>query len=73
MYILYIVFRLIKEDETFRIYYSTENSKEYHEYEPQFLEVSKEFVPAVQEIILQYPEFIRVEDLPVEGEHNKVS
>ena len=64
--------RLIKEDETFRIYYSTENSKEYHEYEPQFLEVSKEFVPAVQEIILQYPEFIRVEDLPVEGEHNKV-
>lgn len=64
--------RLIEEDGMFRMYYSTENSKEYHEFEPQFLDVSKEFVPAIQEIILRYPEFIRVEDLPVDGEENKI-
>ncbi|XP_043528860.1 ribosomal oxygenase 1 isoform X1 [Frieseomelitta varia] len=64
--------RLIKENETFRIYYSTENSKEYHEYEPQFLEVGEEFIPAIQDMILRYPEFIRVEDLPIDGEDNKV-
>ncbi|XP_012135363.1 bifunctional lysine-specific demethylase and histidyl-hydroxylase NO66 isoform X2 [Megachile rotundata] len=63
--------RLIQEDEAYRIYYSTENSKEYHEYEPQFLEVGDEFVPAIREIILRYPEFVRVEDLPIDGDHNK--
>ncbi|OAD57531.1 Lysine-specific demethylase NO66 [Eufriesea mexicana] len=64
--------RLIKENEIFKIYYSSENSKEYHEYEPQFLEVSEEFVPAIRDIILRYPEFIRVEDLPIDGEDNKI-
>lgn len=64
--------RLIAENEAFRIYYSTENSKEYHEYEPQFLEVGDEFVPAIEEIIRRYPEFIRVEDLPIDGEDNKI-
>ncbi|XP_054015564.1 ribosomal oxygenase 1 [Hylaeus anthracinus] len=64
--------RLIKEDDAFRVYYSSENSKEYHEYEPQYLEVSEVFVPAIQKIILQYPDFIRVEDLPIDGEDNKI-
>ncbi|XP_076246634.1 bifunctional lysine-specific demethylase and histidyl-hydroxylase NO66 [Calliopsis andreniformis] len=64
--------RLIKEDHTFKLYYSTENSKEYHEYEPQYLEVNEEFIPAIREIILRYPEFIRVEDLPIDGEDNKI-
>ncbi|XP_020721927.2 ribosomal oxygenase 1 [Bombus terrestris] len=64
--------RLIKEDETFRIYYTSENSKEYHEYEPQFLEVGEEFVPAIRDMILRYPDFIRVEDLPIDSEDNKI-
>lgn len=64
--------RLIKEDESFKIYYSSENSKEYHEYESQFLEVSEEFIPAIRKMILQYPNFIRVEDLPINGEDNKI-
>ncbi|XP_076678970.1 bifunctional lysine-specific demethylase and histidyl-hydroxylase NO66 [Andrena cerasifolii] len=64
--------RLIKEADTYRIHYSSENSKEYHEYEPQYLDVSEEFVPAIREMILRYPEFIRVDDLPVVGEDNKI-
>ncbi|XP_031849269.2 bifunctional lysine-specific demethylase and histidyl-hydroxylase NO66 [Nomia melanderi] len=64
--------RLIEENDTFRIYYSSENSKEYHEYEPQYLEVSEHFVPAVKELILRYPAFISVEELPIVGEDNKI-
>ena len=64
--------RLTKEADTFRMHYSSENSKEYHEYEPQYLDVSVEFVPAIREMILRYPEFIRVDDLPVDGEDNKI-
>ncbi|KAG7198078.1 hypothetical protein KM043_018246 [Ampulex compressa] len=64
--------RLLEEEGTFRVYYSTENSKEYHEYEPQFLEVGEEFVAAIREIILRYPDFVRVEDLPIEREDHKI-
>ncbi|XP_066583682.1 ribosomal oxygenase 1 [Prorops nasuta] len=64
--------RLVEEAGTYKLYYSTENTKEYHEYEPQFLEVEKEFVPAIKEIITHYPEYISVEDLPIEGEDNKI-
>ncbi|XP_035735119.1 ribosomal oxygenase 1-like [Vespa mandarinia] len=64
--------RLVQESDTYRIYYSCENSKEYHEYEPQFLEVGEEFVPAIKEIIYRFPKFIRVEELPITGEDNKI-
>ncbi|XP_008544704.1 ribosomal oxygenase 1 isoform X1 [Microplitis demolitor] len=64
--------RLVEEDNSFKLYYSSENSKEYHEYEPQFLEVEENLVPAIKKIILMYPEFIKVDDLPIDGEDNKV-
>lgn len=64
--------RLVEEDGAYRLYYSSENSKEYHEYEPQFLELGEEYVLAVKEIIQRYPEFIAVEDLPVTGEDNQI-
>ncbi|XP_014476290.1 PREDICTED: bifunctional lysine-specific demethylase and histidyl-hydroxylase NO66 [Dinoponera quadriceps] len=65
--------RLVKEEDgAYRIYYSTENSKEYHEYELQFVEVDEEFVPAVREIIRCYPRFIRVSDLPIDYDDYKI-
>lgn len=64
--------RLIEEDGIYRIYYSTENSKEYHEYEPQYLEIDAEFVPSIQKIITSYPNFIYVKELPTENDDNKV-
>lgn len=64
--------RLIKEDEKYKIYYSTENSKEYHEYEPQFLEIDAEFVPSIQKIITSYPNFIYVKELPIEDDDIKI-
>ncbi|XP_012059678.1 PREDICTED: bifunctional lysine-specific demethylase and histidyl-hydroxylase NO66 [Atta cephalotes] len=64
--------RLIKEDKVYKIYYSTENSKEYHEYEPQYLEIDKEFVPAIKQIIEAYPDFISVKDLKIEDVDTKI-
>lgn len=65
--------RLVKEeDDTWKVYYSTDNSNEYHEYEVQFLEVDESVVPAVEEIIKNYPDFVKVDDLPIEGEDNRV-
>ncbi|XP_018337892.1 PREDICTED: bifunctional lysine-specific demethylase and histidyl-hydroxylase NO66 [Trachymyrmex septentrionalis] len=64
--------RLIKEDKVYKIYYSTENSKEYHEYEPQYLEIDKEFVPAIKQIIEAYPDFILVKDLKIEDANIKI-
>ncbi|XP_071567713.1 ribosomal oxygenase 1 [Temnothorax nylanderi] len=63
--------RLIKED-TCRIYYSTENSKEYHEYEPQFLEVDEKYVPGIKKMIISYPNFISVKELPIEDDEEKI-
>lgn len=67
----YCIIRLIKED-VYKIYYSTENSKEYHEYEPQFFEVDEEYVPAIKQIIKSYPNFISVKELPIENDDEKV-
>lgn len=69
---LFYYIRLIEEDGIYRIYYSTENSKEYHEYEPQFLEIDAEFVSSIQKIITSYPNFIYVKELPIENDDNKV-
>ncbi|XP_011303918.1 bifunctional lysine-specific demethylase and histidyl-hydroxylase NO66 [Fopius arisanus] len=64
--------RLIRENNTWRIYYSADNTKEYHEVEQQFLEVGDEYVTAIMQIIETYPEFIKVDDLEIEGEQNKI-
>lgn len=69
---MFYYFRLIEKDGIYRIYYSTENSKEYHEYEPQFLEIDAEFVPGIQKIIISYPNFICVKELPIENDVIKV-
>ncbi|XP_015518365.2 ribosomal oxygenase 1 [Neodiprion pinetum] len=64
--------RLLREEDGLKVYYSTENSKEYRELDPQFLEVSQEHAPAIEEIIRQYPNYIKVEDLPLDEEDSKI-
>ncbi|KAF7395281.1 hypothetical protein HZH68_009331 [Vespula germanica] len=64
--------RLVEESDTYKIYYSCENSKEYHEYEPQFLEVDEKFVPAIKEIICRFPQFVEVEELPITEQDDKI-
>lgn len=64
--------RLVEENGIYQLYYSCENSKEYHEFEPQFLEVDLELAPAIKEIINKYPEYVRVEDLPIKDLDKKI-
>ncbi|XP_018307113.1 bifunctional lysine-specific demethylase and histidyl-hydroxylase NO66 [Mycetomoellerius zeteki] len=64
--------RLIKEAKVYKIYYSTENSKVYHKYEPQCLEIDKEFVPAIKQIIAAYPNFISVKELLIGNADTKI-
>jgi len=58
--------RLVNEEEAVLVYYSTENTREYHEIEEQSLEVGSDMAPGVEHLIVNYPEWVKVEDLPLE-------
>jgi lysine-specific demethylase/histidyl-hydroxylase NO66 len=53
-------------DGTVKIYFNVENSREYEEVEPMFLEVERDLVPAFKALINAYPAFMKVENLPIE-------
>ncbi|XP_015171682.1 PREDICTED: bifunctional lysine-specific demethylase and histidyl-hydroxylase NO66 [Polistes dominula] len=64
--------RLVKEkDEEYRLYYSTDNSKEFHGNELQYLEIDDVFVPGIKKLLLVYPEFIKIKDLPIDDEESR--
>merc|ERR1719154_814499 len=58
--------RLVAEDETVAAYYSTENTREYHEVEEQSLDVGSELAPAIEHLVTTYPAWVKVEDLPLD-------
>jgi len=59
--------RLVQEEEdVIKVYYSTENTREYHELEEQWLEVDSDTAPGVDFLINAYPAWSKVEDLPIE-------
>ena len=43
------------------MYYSTENTREYHEAEEQWLEVDSDLAPAIDHLITSYPAWTKVE------------
>merc|ERR1712029_1003553 len=58
--------RLVQEDETVMMYYSTDNTREYHEVDAQSLEIGAEMAPALEHLITKYPEWTKVEQLPLD-------
>ncbi|KAL9696529.1 hypothetical protein quinque_016108 [Culex quinquefasciatus] len=60
------IVRLVNEENTLRLYYHTENSREYHEYEPNFLEVDQDAALGVELLVKIYPETVAIGALPVE-------
>lgn len=63
----------MKEDDgSMRLYYSTENSMKYHEYEQQFFEFDEKFVHPMTQIIKAYPQFICVSSLTGLDDDSKV-
>lgn len=60
------VLRLVSEEEKLRIYYHTDNSREYHEYEPNFLEIDQDGALGVELLVKMYPQPLAIRDIPVE-------
>jgi len=58
--------RMVQEEDVIKVYYSTENTREYHEAEEQYLEIDADLAPAVDFLVTNYPSWSKVEDLPVD-------
>lgn len=57
------IVRLTKTNDGYHLYYYSDNSKEYHENELNFLEVDENSVNVIKKLIHSYPEFEKVRDL----------
>lgn len=66
------VLRLVIEDEKYLVYFHTDNSKEYRQYEPTFMEIEEDDVPVIEMMVQQYPKYITVNDLPIDDDERKV-
>lgn len=62
------ILRLVAHEDVFRVHYHTDNSKEYHEYDPNFIEVDGEMAPAIEFLVKAYPRYCSVDDLPLDIE-----
>ncbi|XP_055638168.1 bifunctional lysine-specific demethylase and histidyl-hydroxylase NO66 [Toxorhynchites rutilus septentrionalis] len=60
------ILRLVNEDSKLHVYYHTDNSREYHEFEPNFLEVDNDAALGVELLIKMYPKPVPIADLPLE-------
>lgn len=67
------ILRLVRYKEEFRIYYHTDNSKEYHQFEEQFVEIGSEDAPAVEVLIRAYPEFVQPTDLKLDDNERNLA
>lgn len=68
----YGIVRLVMEEDAVRLYHTMENSREYHEYEAQFIEIGAELAPAIEFLLHEYPSYVRVDELPLETLDNKL-
>lgn len=66
------VIRMVSEDRI-KVYYSVENSLEYHGNELPYIELEDEMAPAIEALIEAYPEYISVESLELPSEPDKLS
>ncbi|XP_055606412.1 bifunctional lysine-specific demethylase and histidyl-hydroxylase NO66-like isoform X2 [Uranotaenia lowii] len=60
------ILRLVNEEDKLRIYYHMDNSREYHEFEPNFLEIDQDAAIGVELLVKVYPKAIAIADLPVD-------
>ncbi|ROT84728.1 putative bifunctional lysine-specific demethylase and histidyl-hydroxylase NO66-like [Penaeus vannamei] len=65
--------RVVVEADNVRLYHTLENSREYHAEEPQYLEIVPESAPVVEALIHAYPQYITIENLPLEEETEKMA
>ncbi|KAJ6636090.1 Bifunctional lysine-specific demethylase and histidyl-hydroxylase NO66 [Pseudolycoriella hygida] len=61
------VVRMVMCDSGIRVYYSSENSKDHHGFEENYLEINPSDAPAIEVLIKAYPLFITPADLQLES------
>jgi lysine-specific demethylase/histidyl-hydroxylase NO66 len=66
------ILRLVEEEEKFRVYFHTENSKEYHEFEPTFMEIEEDDAGCIALLVKNYPNYVSVSDFPIDDDERKV-
>lgn len=66
------ILRMVTEDKI-RLYYHVENSLEYHGNELLFIEIEEEFAPAIEGLIMAYPEYVTVDSLDMPDSADKLS
>ncbi|KAG9283122.1 ribosomal oxygenase 1 [Astyanax mexicanus] len=67
------VARLCGDGGAVHLYYTTENSRVYHQQELKSMEIKEEHTDALEFLIHAYPKFITVSSLPCDTEENKIS
>lgn len=60
--------RLVTEEQEIRIYHCMENPRAYHAKPEQYFAIPPESAPGVEFLILQYPKFVKIGDLTLEGD-----
>ncbi|CAO1408049.1 unnamed protein product [Diamesa serratosioi] len=66
------ILRLVDEGESLKVYFHSDNSKEYHQYEPTFFEIEENDTPVITMLVNEYPNYIAVKDLPIDDEERKL-
>lgn len=64
--------RLVVEENSCFVYHNLDNSKIWCEKEAQYLEVDSEVAPAIEHLIMFYPKYVTVEELPLDSIEEKV-
>lgn len=59
------IIRLVFHENSLRIYFYSDNSKEYHEYDLNYIEIESDLAPVIETLIKSYPNYVRLSDLPL--------
>ncbi|KAG7160252.1 Ribosomal oxygenase 1-like [Homarus americanus] len=65
--------RVVAESDTVNVYHCLENTREYHQEEPQFVELVPENAPAIEALVHAYPKYLTVESLPLNDDAEKMA
>lgn len=64
---------MVIEENAARVYHTFENSRDYKEFDLKFVECDLSAIPAFQFLLQAHPQFIPIEELPLETLEDKVS
>lgn len=57
------IVRLVRADDAYHLYYYSDNSKEYHEFDLNYLDVDDDTVAIIRALIQYYPKYTKVDAL----------